>query len=118
MNTCKKDILDYTKMAHECLPKRHMGLHKSNTWGLVKKTYGTTQKWHLNACEKGIWDHTKVAHECLWETHMDYTKMAHECLLKKHMGLHKIGTWTIVFYYSEEILETMSSILPWEFSAS
>jgi hypothetical protein len=42
MSTCKKDILDYTRMAHECLPKRHIILNK-------------------NACKKDIWDHTKMA---------------------------------------------------------
>jgi hypothetical protein len=149
MSACQKDIWDYTNITREGLWKRHMGLHKNGTWMLVKKAYGTTQKWHMNACEKHIWDYTKMAHECLLKRHMglhkngtwmlvekaygttqkwhvnacwkgiwDYTKMAHECLLKRHMGLHKIGTWTIAFYYSQEILETMSSILPWEFSAS
>ncbi len=68
-------------MACECLQKRHMGLHKIGTWMLVKKTYETTQNWHINACEKDIWDYTKLAHECLWKT---------------HMGLHKYGTWMLV----------------------
>jgi hypothetical protein len=43
MNTCKKDILDYTKMAHECLPKIPIKLNKNGTRVLAKKTYGTTQ---------------------------------------------------------------------------
>ncbi len=82
---------------------KDMGLNKNGLWVFAEKTYGTTQKWHLSACEKGIWDYTKLAHECSW---------------KKHMGLHEIDTWTIAFYYSQEILETMSNILPCKFFAS
>jgi hypothetical protein len=33
---------------------------------LVKNTYGTTQKWHMNEHEKDIWDYTKLAHEQLF----------------------------------------------------
>jgi len=63
-----------------------MGLHKYNTWGLVKKTYGTTQNWHMNACEKDIWDYKKLAHECLWKTHMGLHKYGTSMLVKKAYG--------------------------------
>jgi hypothetical protein len=66
MKACEKGIWDYTKLAHECLWKTHMGLHKYGTWVLVKKAYGTTQNWHMNVHEKDIWDYTKLAHEQLF----------------------------------------------------
>ncbi len=77
MKACEKDIWDYTNITHEGLWKRHMGLHKNGTWALKKKTYGTTQIWHMNACEK--------KYETTQNWHMkktwDYTKLGHEQLL-------------------------------------